>query len=152
MILTAESALEPVSEGFVKKCGIREDAFGWKMLRTLKTWIIIFAGELIFRAEGFRASLRMLPSLFRGFSLRVLTDGSLLTLGIDRADWIVIICGVAVVAVKDYLTEKKMLPEGWGKLPAAVRWAAVYGLILAVVLFGAYGFGYQSVDLIYAGF
>ena len=36
------------------------------------------------------------------------------------------------------------------KLP--VRWILYYGLIFAVLLLGAYGTGYQQVDLIYAGF
>ena len=33
-----------------------------------------------------------------------------------------------------------------------VRWAAYAGLILAIVVFGAYGTGYDAVDFIYAQF
>jgi hypothetical protein len=33
-----------------------------------------------------------------------------------------------------------------------VRWSAFYLLIAAILIFGAYGAGFQAVELIYAGF
>ena len=42
--------------------------------------------------------------------------------------------------------------ENIPKLSTPKRWAIYYALILAIVIFGAYGAGYQPADLIYAGF
>ena len=153
VVLTLESALEPVREACVKKLRITDDTPWYRLLRGLKTWIIIFVGELFFRADGVRAGMHMLGSMFSGFTLKTFRDGSLLQLGLDRADFIVIIAGTIVVAIVSWIQEKNILgEEGMSRLKLPVRWALIYGLIFAVILFGAYGFGYQPVDLIYAGF
>lgn len=95
----------------------------------------------------------MFLSIFRDFSLQQLWDGTMLNLGLDIADYSVILAGGLLVFLVGSLKERRMLDTHqlmeW-KLPA--RWAVYYGLILAVLLFGAYGVGYQQVDLIYAGF
>ena len=153
VVLVLESALEPARTAVLKKCRIPENALWYRVLRVLKTWVIIFTGELIFRADGVRAAFYMLRSMTEGFSLRIFTDGTLLTLGLDRADLLAAVCGIAVVAAVDFIREKDLLRgkpvEKW---PVAARWTVYYALILAVVIFGAYGIGYQAVDLIYAGF
>ena len=38
------------------------------------------------------------------------------------------------------------------KRNVVIRWAAVYALIMFIIIFGAYGKGYVAVDPIYANF
>ncbi len=153
VILFLEGALEPVYERVLKKHSILRKAFPFQFLRILKTWCIICTGELFFRADGFRIGVCMFRSMFREFSVHELWDGTLLNFGLDKADYLAVFVGCLVVAAVEFIKEKK-LPgsEGIRKQKLPVRWAAYYALILAVVIFGAYGTGYQQVDLIYAGF
>jgi len=95
----------------------------------------------------------MFGSIFHGFELHRLWDGSLLHLGLSVPDLGITVVGILVVAVYDILKERGML--NWSKLQqmkVPSRWLLYYVLIFAVILFGAYGTGYQQVDLIYAGF
>lgn len=95
----------------------------------------------------------MFQSIFSDFELQRLWDGTFLTFGMDKADYIIVTVGCVVVAFVGMIKERELLGEaGLRKLYLPVRWAVYYGLILAVVIFGAYGIGYQQVDLIYAGF
>ena len=58
-----------------------------------------------------------------------------------------------IVAVVGSIKERNLLgEEGLQKFALPVRWAIYYGLIFAIIIFGAYGIGYQRVDMIYAGF
>ena len=117
----------------------------WRVPQILKTWIIIFTGEMFFRAEGAAAGFHMF--------LQKLWDGTLLGMGLNAADFAAVGFGILIVAVADILKERKLL--NWDKLQEMklpVRWILYYGLIFAVLLLGAYGTGYQQVDLIYAGF
>lgn len=153
VILLGGIALEPVRNKFINICRMNEDAFYFKIPRILKTWMIIFVGELFFRANGLYAGLKMFRSIFRDFGLHKLWDGTFLTFGLDKADYLIIAAGCAVVVFVGMIKERELLGEaGLMKLYLPARWAVYYGLILAVVIFGAYGIGYQQVDLIYAGF
>ena len=74
-------------------------------------------------------------------------------LGLDRLDFIVIFAGLVLVAIVSHFREKNIdVHDKIAKACLPVRWAAYIGLIMLVVIFGAYGPGYQEVNLIYAGF
>lgn len=153
VVLLTEEALEPVKKKVLTGFHLKEEALYWIVPQRLKTWIIIFTGELFFRANGLRAGMHMFASMFKEFSLRPLYDGTLLNFGLDKADLGVIVIGCAIVAIVGFCREHGLIRrQSIGEFNLPVRWAAYYALILAVVIFGAYGIGYQQVDLIYAGF
>ena len=153
VILLAGAALEPVREKVIKTFHADENAWYWRMPQTLKTWVIIFAGELFFRANGLRAGIKMFLSMFQNFHFQTLWDGTLLNQGIDMADILVICAGCVIVGIVGVLKERNIhVGERIGKAKLPVRWLVYYSLIFAVLIFGAYGAGYQQVDLIYAGF
>ena len=153
VILLAGVALEPVREKAIKTLHADENAWYWRIPQTLKTWVIIFVGELFFRANGLRAGIKMFLSMFQNFHFQTLWDGTLLNLGLDSADILVILAGCVIVGIVGILKERNIHVGEWiGKAKLPARWLMYYSLILAVVIFGAYGTGYQQVDLIYAGF
>lgn len=153
VILLAGEAVAPVREMVLERFHLDCHALYWRVPQILKTWMIIFTGEMFFRAEGAAAGFHMFRSIFQGFELQKLWDGTLLGMGLNAADFAAVGFGILIVAVADILKERKLL--NWDKLQEMklpVRWILYYGLIFAVLLLGAYGTGYQQVDLIYAGF
>lgn len=153
IILLGSIIVEPLRNKVLKACHINENVFWFKSLRIIKTWIIIFTGELFFRANGLRAGIHMFLSIFKNFEIRDLWNGTFLELGLDKADYIIIFVGCVVVAIVGIIKERNILTDiGLCRLSTPVRWVIYYALIMAVVIFGAYGVGYQQVDLIYAGF
>lgn len=146
-------AVQPLRDRVLNVCRIREDSRAWRRLQITKTWIIIFVGELFFRADGFRAGIHMFRSIFKDFRIRQLWDGTLPGLGLDLSDIVIVVSGCIAVAIVGMIKERGIsVRERLGESRIPVRWCAYYALILAVIIFGAYGDGYQKVDLIYAGF
>ena len=146
-------AAEPLRDRVLELLHIGEKSAGLKFVRIAKTWLIIFTGELFFRADGLRAGIYMFRSIFRNFDLNSLFDGRLLELGMSRADLTAIVVGCVVVAVVGAVKERGVhVREALGRRPAFIRWSIYYALLLAVIVIAAYGDGYQAVDMIYAGF
>ncbi len=153
ILILAGEAVKPLRDRALAVCRIREEAGYWKAIQTVKTWVIIFTGELFFRADGLRAGLHMFRSMFHDFKLSHLWDNTLLTLGLGKADLAAVAAGCIVAAVVGHLMEKKInILQRLAQAPLPVRWCTYYALILAVIIFAAYGDGYQAVDMIYAGF
>ncbi len=61
--------------------------------------------------------------------------------------------GILLAAIVGTVKEKKLLgEEGLYALKTPLRWTIYYGLILGILILGAYGAGYTQVDMIYANF
>ena len=153
VILMSGIAVEPVRDRIVKTLHINQEAGWFRILQILKTWVIIFTGEMFFRAESLTDGINMFKSIFRGAGMCQILNGKLLSCGLDVADYGAVIAGCIVVAIVSFVKEKELMgPDGIKGKANPIRWALYYGLIFAVMIFGAYGIGYQQVDMIYAGF
>ena len=97
-------------------------------------------------------ALAMLVSMFTNFHMSELIQ-VFPTLGLTNREWISVIISFGVVIVVSVLKEKNISIHGlFDQCPSAVRWGVLYALIFAVILFGAYGPGYDEVAMMYAGF
>ena len=114
---------------------------------------MIFIGELFFRADSMKIAWSMFLSMFGGAGIRDLVNGGLLSLGMDKADWIIVMLGliitITVSIIKEKGTEIRVLLAA---KPAVIRDALYLMLFLFVIFLGQFGPGFMEVDLIYAGF
>ena len=123
-----------------------------RIFRFCKLLVIVFIGEMFFRAKTFADGWTMFTSIFTNFH-PVQSWGTIGFLGMDAWDWLVCILSFCVVIVVSVLREKGISIWAWlEKKPAYIRWSAVYLLIFAIRIFGAYGPGYDKVAMMYAGF
>lgn len=146
-------AFDPVSRKVLGFLHIRREGKGYRLFQILRTVLLVNLGMLIFRADGLMAAFHMFCSIFSGFSTASFTDGSLLKLGIDMKDYMVLGAGSLILFAVGLLQEKGLpLRQKIGELPLVIRWPVYLTAIFAVIIFGAYGTGYDPVALIYAKF
>ena len=146
-------AVEPVRDHILEACHIDPETKIWRTIQIAKTWVIIVVGELFFRANGLKAGWYMFCSMIKNFDMGQLTDGTLYTLGLERADYLAVIVGCLIVGVIGSMKERGIsVQKKMGELAVPVRWGLYYALVIGILIFAAYGDGYQIQDLIYAGF
>ena len=98
-------------------------------------------------------TFRMMGSMFTSFRLSTFWDGSLLQIGLSASDYAVLLAGFAVVlgvsviklksgSVRDRIYEK----------PAFLFYQLMAVLLVAILVLGAYGVGYDSSQFIYTQF
>ena len=146
-------AVEPVRDHILEACHIDPETKIWRTIQIAKTWVIIVVGELFFRANGLKAGWYMFCSMIKNFDVGQLTDGTLYTLGLERADYLAVIVGCLIVGVIGSMKERGIsVQKKMGELAVPVRWGLYYALVIGILIFAAYGDGYQIQDLIYAGF
>ncbi len=157
VILLAETALMPFIDKLEDRLHISSKTPWYAALNMMRTWVIIFTGELFFRAKTMHQGLTLFAHIFTGpfFPKRgvwnILTDQRAILL--EKADYLAIVFGIIVILIIDICREKELgLKEKILQGPLLLRWSAFYLLIAAILIFGAYGAGFQAVELIYAGF
>lgn len=100
--------------------------------------------------ETFRAVL----SVFTNPGVRRLTDGTLplSALGLTAADAVVILFGIVAMFAVSLRQRRGSVRESLANCPFAVRYALFASLFCAILIFGAYGPGYDVHQFIYNQF
>ena len=143
---------DPLSKKILGKLKIDSKKNGYKVFQVIRTTILVFIGELFFRANGLKAGLAMFKIMITRFSLKTIAEG-LFNLGLDSKDLIIVLIFSIVIIVVNTLKEKGFdIRKSIADKHIAIRWILYLLLILAVLIFGAYGVGYIPVDPMYANY
>lgn len=152
-LISLGSLVLPLSTSLFEKLKIDRNCLPYRIFAIIRTALLVCIGEMIFNSHSLHDSLKMLKILFTRFSLKSFADGSVLTLGLDVYDILVLIVTIVIVFVIGIIKEKGKSPrELIASKPVFVRWPVYIGLIVFIVVFGAYGAGYIPIDPIYANF
>ena len=153
IILLLEVMMEPVGKFLRKIVHMKDDGRAAATIHMLRTWIIIFLGEMLFRVNAPGQFRDLMVSMFRHPLLGGLQHGSMMELGLKTSDLIVVVIGIVITILVDMASEKNPnFFENTISYPKYQRVAIAYLLVMVIAIFGAYGTGYDPVALIYAGF
>lgn len=152
VIIFIELLMEDPVKKFNARFHLDENGWGWRVFRFIKLFIIVIIGEMFFMAPDFATGWQMLVSIFTNFHISSLAQ-NWLNLEIGVHDYVIVLVGYVLIFIWGVLKETDYpLREKFEKLPTPARWGFLYAVMLAVILFGAYGPGYDAVAMMYAGF
>ena len=152
VIVYLETVLEEPVQKLLERIHLKESSVPVRVFRYLKLLIIVVIGEMFFRAETLSKGIDMFMLILTDLRFDMVVD-HIQDIGIDRYGYIVIIAGILIVSFVEIMKEAGLpIRAGIESLPLPCRFVFWYACIFFVILFGAYGTGYDSVDLLYAQF
>lgn len=148
MLVSAE--LSGVYRSFRKRFAFTGSR-GYHWFGIVRTFFLFCCLEM-FEYYPFLTVFTMFGNMLTSSSLLQLADGRMTSLGLGGMDWILLLVGVAVMALGAVFQKKDGYREWLDRKPVWLQYAAVFGLFLVVLLTGAYGQGYDASQFIYNQF
>ncbi|HKL98938.1 MAG TPA: MBOAT family protein, partial [Mobilitalea sp.] len=97
-------------------------------------------------------TFRMYGTILTKWNATELFGGGIMELGLTMADYAVLILGVVLLLFVSLKSRALSFRDKLAARPLALRYAVYFMLLLAVLIFGAYGIGYDSNQFIYSRF
>ncbi|HBI85769.1 MAG TPA: MBOAT family protein [Ruminococcus sp.] len=97
-------------------------------------------------------TFRMFGTMFTKWNLHVLWDGSLMQLSLSRADYVILIVGALTLFYASLRGRKGSVRKQVLEISPVLSCAMTVALLMIIVVFGAYGLGYDASQFIYNQF
>lgn len=124
----------------------------WKIFRIVRTFLFVSLLCMFDYYANAATVGKVFASFFTCFNWSILFDGSLLNIGLTAADYIILALSVLVFLVSYFQEKGVSVRRAIASRAVWVRILLWYGLFLIVILFGAYGIGYDAAQFIYNQF
>ena len=152
VVIMISQELEPFYTRFHKRFNCKGKAW-YSVFEVIRTILLLSSLRLFDCYKDTVLAFKMFGSMFVNWNLGALADGSLLQIGMSAADYIVMFVGFLIVFCVSLI---KLRTESLRELiynKSSVGYVCIMALIVVVIIiFGAYGFGYDDSQFIYNQF
>lgn len=153
LVMILSQALKPVTDRFIEKFQIHTERKLYQAWQALRTFFLFVIGRMFTVAGGLKECGILWKQLFSGLRIWVLFDGSLYTHGVDRNYFCVVLIGMILMLAVDIWHEKGIaIRKTIAGIPLPIRWTIYLAAMASIVIFGAYGSGYDASSFIYGAF
>ena len=143
---------EPISKKILSGLKIKDNNKGLVLFRQTRTFLLVCAGFVFFRAVSFTDGLSMYRYLVTTWNPGVIFDGSMFGLGLDFIEVTIVIVSLLLLLFVSLYQQKGSVREWLADKHIIFRWIILYALLFYVILLGYYGPGYSASEFIYQGF
>lgn len=152
VVIVISEELAPAYEKFHHACRW-SNGRGYNIFQMIRMFVLM---NLIRATDLFNDVgdyFRRLGSLTWNFNFHVLWDGTMMQLGLTVADYIILGAGVIIMFLVSFFSRDDVsVREKLQHKSRVLRYTLLILLLLAVLLFGSYGIGYDASNFIYNQF
>ncbi|MBS5843676.1 MAG: MBOAT family protein [Clostridiales bacterium] len=151
-IILISQELSPLYRKFHERFPALRGTVGYKSFEILRTIFILSSLRMLDCYRNVPLTFRMFGGIFTKGNYADLFSGGFLKLGLSAWDYAVVAVGVFLLFAVSMLQRKQSVRERLYRRPFPLQSAVVALLFLSILIFGAYGIGYDSSQFIYNQF
>lgn len=151
LVIMVSQELEPLYAIFHQYFKVK-DRFFFRLFQIIRTILLMSSLRLFDCYRDVPMTFRMFGSMVTGKNYHILWDGSLLRLGLTLTDYGILAGGLILLTTVSLLGRNGSVREKLYQKPPILCYASLYLLFLGILIFGAYGIGYDASQFIYNQF
>ncbi|MCD8353738.1 MAG: hypothetical protein LUC47_05445 [Clostridiales bacterium] len=153
VLITLSTICTPGLQSLGRKLHINMDAPSFDVYRMVRMFCLFCGGRLLTRPGSLHMSFQVVKTILGSFQPWTLWDGTLTTYGLSIPQMVVELACIALLWWVSYHEEHKgSVRDALAEQNLVFRWALLYGLVFAIIIFGCYGPGYDAASFIYAAY
>ncbi|MBQ1437754.1 MAG: MBOAT family protein [Ruminococcus sp.] len=154
LIIMLSILLQPVFDGITDKLHINRKNPFFVLFQLLRTFIVVLVGYVFDVAPSFFGGIQTIGLFFTGQDMeRGISEIN--GLGLIPQDFVVLLIGMAIIFTASVIQERHpdtTIRVMLDQKPLALRFVLLYLGVIAVVIYGIYGSGYNAADFVYMQF
>ncbi len=152
VVIMASQELDPLYKRFHSRFAMKDRAW-YGVFEMLRTVLLMSALRMFDCYRDVPLTFRMFGNMFTHFRISELTASAFLGLGLSGADYLVLLMGfVLMLSVSLFQEKRGGVRDALFASHGSVKYLAFGALLVLVLVFGAYGNGYDSSQFIYNQF
>lgn len=154
LIIMISILLEPVFKATLKKLHINGESFGYGIFQMVRTFVVVLVGYVFDIAPDFSGAIDMMRmSLFDQHIMEGYRE--ILTLGVSKIEYLLLALCTVLIFVVSVIQERhsnECMRDILDRRSAVVRIGLITLCIVAILVFGIYGPGYNPAEFVYMQF
>lgn len=151
--VSSATLFQPLYEKGKKCFKIKGESWYWQLFQMLRTFCILTVGRYFLRADSTIDAFKTIGATLSSFNPWVFFDGTFYKLGLDKANFHLMLFTILLLFAVDYAQEKGIhIRETIARQPVVIRWTIYYLSMFFIIIFGVYGPGYNAANFIYQKF
>ena len=152
VVIMISQELEPLYARFHERFKVR-GKMPYEVFQIIRTVLLMSAIRMFDCYRDVPLTFKMVGSMFTQWDFSAFTSGALMDIGLSGADYLVLLAGLIIVlGTSIYKARAGSLREALYQKPPFVYYGMMAALFLVIIVFGAYGVGYDSSQFIYNQF
>ena len=151
VVIMISQELDPLFEKFRNRFPKLSASRGFDGFRVIRTILLMSSLRMFDCYRNVPMTFKMFGSMFSVMNVKTAVPG-LMEIGLSVKDYIILFAGFVILLTVSLVQRKGSVRDRIVKIPLFVRAFMWFALFLIVVLFGAYGIGYDASQFIYNQF